>query len=488
VRQDCRLPCPASQVAPSFPLHIPTPQGRLYRELAAGRAGDGGVALVLGAGNQLPVVALDVLHKLVVDGEAVLCKLNPVNEYLGPFLGWVPGWAGVCVCVGGGGGSLQCEWLQQLPHRLLEPSPGGPPNPLLLAAPGRTHRRAFQPLIDAGLLRLAYGGGDVGRYLCGHAAITSGAGRPPLQLPCSALVPPHPTPRAAVLPPLPCRRCACPGQAWPRLRPALLFCRPTHHRRSAPDRQRRHVRRHCVAGAPQAGGAPPAQARGRGAGVSARTAWGRPAAAVALPTRGHDPVLPCTLPSPQSSCVTPYLVVPGPWSEADLQYHADSVAAGLTNNAGKAGGCGIQRAPRLRLRRPLVHASARCTPRAPLPQATTASRPSWWCVTGAGPCASASWRPCAPSCPACPTGWPTTQAATRSTRHSGPGSRMSRLWGPAAPTRMAPRWARAARAPRSGPAPGCSRRGCRRTRRPRRMRTGAGASRWACVGSPGGGV
>jgi hypothetical protein len=33
-------------------------------------------------------------------------------------------------------------------------------------------------------------------------------------------------------------------------------------------------------------------------------------------------------------CVTPYIIVPGPWSDSDIEYHADSVAAGLTNNAG----------------------------------------------------------------------------------------------------------------------------------------------------------
>lgn len=40
---------------------------------------------------------------------------------------------------------------------------------------------------------------------------------------------------------------------------------------------------------------------------------------------------------PTCSCVTPYLIVPGPWSEADLEYVADGVAAGLTNNAGGFG-------------------------------------------------------------------------------------------------------------------------------------------------------
>jgi len=44
------------------------------------------VALVLGAGNQLPAVVLDVLHKLVVEGDVVALKMNPVNDYLGPFI------------------------------------------------------------------------------------------------------------------------------------------------------------------------------------------------------------------------------------------------------------------------------------------------------------------------------------------------------------------------------------------------------------------
>lgn len=37
-------------------------------------------------------------------------------------------------------------------------------------------------------------------------------------------------------------------------------------------------------------------------------------------------------------CVTPYLLVPGPWTDSDLEYVADGVAGGLTNNAGKAAG------------------------------------------------------------------------------------------------------------------------------------------------------
>lgn len=33
-------------------------------------------------------------------------------------------------------------------------------------------------------------------------------------------------------------------------------------------------------------------------------------------------------------CVTPYIVVPGAWTEADMEYYADEIVAGLVNNAG----------------------------------------------------------------------------------------------------------------------------------------------------------
>ena len=61
-------------------------QGHLYREKAKGKASPGAVSLVLGAGNQLPVVAGDILHKLILEDEVVVCKMNPVNEYLGPHI------------------------------------------------------------------------------------------------------------------------------------------------------------------------------------------------------------------------------------------------------------------------------------------------------------------------------------------------------------------------------------------------------------------
>lgn len=88
-------------------------QGRLYRE----KAGDkGGISVVLGAGNQSSIPAMDVLYKLVVDGEVCLLKMNPVNEQLGPVI-----------------------------------------------------EDAFRPLVDAGYLRVAYGGIAVGQHLTDHA-------------------------------------------------------------------------------------------------------------------------------------------------------------------------------------------------------------------------------------------------------------------------------------------------------------------------------
>ncbi|MFE3458447.1 aldehyde dehydrogenase family protein [Nocardiopsis aegyptia] len=49
-----------------------------------GRAGDPAVALVLGAGNVAAITALDILHKLFVEGQVVIAKMNPVNAYLRP--------------------------------------------------------------------------------------------------------------------------------------------------------------------------------------------------------------------------------------------------------------------------------------------------------------------------------------------------------------------------------------------------------------------
>ena len=35
---------------------------------------------------QVPVVALDIAHKLLVDDQVVICKMNPVNAWAGPYI------------------------------------------------------------------------------------------------------------------------------------------------------------------------------------------------------------------------------------------------------------------------------------------------------------------------------------------------------------------------------------------------------------------
>ncbi len=79
---------------------------------------EGGVSLVLGAGNVASIPPMDVLYKMFVDGNVCILKMNPVNEYLGPFI-----------------------------------------------------ERAFKPLIDKGYLAVVYGGAEVGAYLAHHELV-----------------------------------------------------------------------------------------------------------------------------------------------------------------------------------------------------------------------------------------------------------------------------------------------------------------------------
>ena len=76
------------------------------------------VSLVLGAGNVSSIAPTDALYKLFHEREAVLLKMNPVNAYLGDVLD-----------------------------------------------------RAFRPLVDQGLLRIVYGGADVGGYAAQHPGV-----------------------------------------------------------------------------------------------------------------------------------------------------------------------------------------------------------------------------------------------------------------------------------------------------------------------------
>ncbi|MCC6215143.1 MAG: aldehyde dehydrogenase family protein [Polyangiaceae bacterium] len=89
-------------------------QAGFYRR----RDPEGGVSLVLGAGNVASIPPMDALYKMFVEGQVVLLKMNPVNEYLGPFLA-----------------------------------------------------RAFSHLIDLGYLAIVYGGAPVGSYLCQHELV-----------------------------------------------------------------------------------------------------------------------------------------------------------------------------------------------------------------------------------------------------------------------------------------------------------------------------
>lgn len=78
----------------------------------------GKLGLVLGAGNIAAIAPLDVFHKLFAENEVAVLKMNPVNDYLVPFL-----------------------------------------------------NAALKPLIQRGFVRIVRGGTDVGQYLCNHPLV-----------------------------------------------------------------------------------------------------------------------------------------------------------------------------------------------------------------------------------------------------------------------------------------------------------------------------
>lgn len=78
----------------------------------------GAVVLVLGAGNVASIGSMDVLYKLFVEDHVVVLKLHPINDYVGPYV-----------------------------------------------------ERAFAPLLDAGYLRIVYGGAEAGQYLVAHPSV-----------------------------------------------------------------------------------------------------------------------------------------------------------------------------------------------------------------------------------------------------------------------------------------------------------------------------
>lgn len=196
------------------PGKTPT-QGRIYRDKkdaaslsgssgaghsGAGHSGaDGKVALVLGAGNQSSIGPMDVLYKLFVEDEVCLLKMNPANQAEGPVVA-----------------------------------------------------KALRPLLDAGVLRIVYGGADIGAHLCDHPDIDT------LHITGSD-----------------------------KTYDAIVW--------GAHDD-------------------PPEQARRKAAGADAR-ANKRPFTA-------------------ELGCITPWIVVPGRWSDSDLEFQARQIAASLTGYGG----------------------------------------------------------------------------------------------------------------------------------------------------------
>ena len=94
----------------------PLTQGHIYR--TAREQQNGKISLVLGAGNQGSIGPLDMLYKMFVENEVVILKMNPVNEYLGPYI-----------------------------------------------------VRAFRALIEGNYLAVIYGGAEVGKYVCSHELV-----------------------------------------------------------------------------------------------------------------------------------------------------------------------------------------------------------------------------------------------------------------------------------------------------------------------------
>ena len=174
-------------------------EGRMRERMARSYRGtaatlDGALALVLGAGNVASIGPMDVLHKLFVENQVCVLKMNPVNDYLGPHV-----------------------------------------------------ERAFAPLVGADLLRVVYGGVDVGEYL-------------------------------------------------------------VHH----PDVEEVHItgsdRVHDI------------------------IVWGKPGADQQANRDAGTPRLTKPI-SSELGCVTPVIVVPGRWSEKDLDFQAANVATMVANNA-----------------------------------------------------------------------------------------------------------------------------------------------------------
>lgn len=94
--------------------HVTERQAAFYKQ----QEPEGGVSLVLGAGNVSSIGPMDALYKLFVEGKVVLLKTSPVNSYLTDFV-----------------------------------------------------LRGFAPLVERGLLRLVHGGPEEATYMLQHAGV-----------------------------------------------------------------------------------------------------------------------------------------------------------------------------------------------------------------------------------------------------------------------------------------------------------------------------
>ncbi len=155
---------------------------------------EGKVALVLGAGNVASIGPMDVLYKLFTENQVCLLKMNPVNEYLGPFV-----------------------------------------------------MRGLAPLVKEGVLRVAYGGAQVGEYLVQHETVDE------IHITGSDFV-------------------------------------------------------HDI------------------------IVWGPPGEEQDRRKAAGEPLTDKRITS-ELGCVTPVIIVPGPWTEKELSFHAESIASMVANNA-----------------------------------------------------------------------------------------------------------------------------------------------------------
>ena len=89
-------------------------QGQAYQNPSS----ESQICAIMGAGNSSSIPCMDVLYKLFVDNELVILKLNPINDYIGPYI-----------------------------------------------------VRTFRALIESNIMTVVYGDGDIGSYLCQHDSV-----------------------------------------------------------------------------------------------------------------------------------------------------------------------------------------------------------------------------------------------------------------------------------------------------------------------------